>query len=72
MELQAAGWSPTGGLALVQDCDLYYRARPDRGPTQRVTQDGRVGQVCSGVPDWVYRGTQHTTPTFSEVFYSIN
>ncbi|CAL4074947.1 unnamed protein product, partial [Meganyctiphanes norvegica] len=50
-----ATWAPTDdSIAFVFNNDLYYTTRPDLATMYRLTNNGQIGIIFNGVPDWVY------------------
>ncbi|KAK5646380.1 hypothetical protein RI129_004844 [Pyrocoelia pectoralis] len=54
--LQIAQWSPNGtGLVYIFQNNIYYAATiKDILKPRQITEDGKIGILFNGIPDWVY------------------
>ena len=52
--LQHVSLLPGGGLIMVKDNDIYYKATIKTSAVERLTRSGVPGTVYNGVTDWLY------------------
>lgn len=56
--LQYATWGPVGSsVVFVVRNNIYYKQDAQQKNVIEVTNDGLLGHIYNGIPDWVYEGT---------------
>lgn len=57
--MQYATWGPIGSsVVFVVRNNIYYRPDAEEKKVIEITNDGLLGHIYNGIPDWVYEGKQ--------------
>ena len=54
--LQHVSWTPSGGLVIIHQNNIYHQPSPGDRRMLRLTSDGLPGVVFNGALDWLYKG----------------